>query len=58
VLRIRINNPHQMQRFLDENKMLKSMVDKIQRAGANVVVCQKGVDDMTQHYLTNSAILG
>src|SRR3989442_12705666 len=55
---IRINDPQQMQRFLDEeNKKLKSMVDKIKTAGANVVVCQKGIDDMVQHYLSMSAIL-
>src|SRR6266516_3521019 len=55
---IRINDPQQMQMFLDEeNKMLKSMVDKIKTAGANVVVCQKGIDDMVQHYLSSSAIL-
>jgi archaeal chaperonin len=55
---IRINDPQQMQMFLDEeNKMLKSMVDKIKTAGANVVVCQKGIDDMVQHYLSRSAIL-
>src|SRR5207253_2570728 len=55
---IRINDPRQMQRFLDEeNKMLKSMVDKIKTAGANVVICEKGIDDMVQHYLASSAIL-
>jgi archaeal chaperonin len=55
---IRINEPQQMQRFLDEeNKMLKSMVDKLRTVGANVVICQKGVDDMVQHYLSRSAIL-
>jgi len=55
---IRINDPQQMQMFLDEeNKMLKSMVDKIKTAGANVVVCQKGIDDTVQHYLSRSAIL-
>src|SRR5207237_9263431 len=55
---IRINDPQQMQRFLDEeNKMLKSMVDKIKTAGANVLICQKGIDDMVQHYLSRSAIL-
>lgn len=55
---IRINDPLQMQKFLDEeNKMLKSMVDKIETAGANVVVCQKGIDDMVQHYLSRSSIL-
>ena len=56
---IRINQPQQMQMFLDEeNRMFKSMVDKITTSGANVVVCQKGVDDMAQHYLSNSGILG
>src|SRR6266496_1891407 len=55
---IRINDPQQMQMFLDEeNKMLRSMVEKIKTAGANVVVCQKGIDDMVQHYLSSSAIL-
>ena len=53
---IRINDPQQMQMFLDEeNKMLKSMVDKIKTAGANVVVCQKGIHEMVQHYLSTSA---
>jgi thermosome len=55
---IRINEPGQMQRFLDEeNKMLKSMADKIRTAGANVVICQKGIDDMAQYYLSKSGIL-
>src|SRR6266705_3533771 len=55
---IRINDPQQMQRFLEEeNKMLKTMVDKIRTAGANVLVCEKGIDDMAQHYLSSSAIL-
>ena len=50
--KLNINNPSQMQKFLDEeNNMLKSMVDKISSAGANVVLCQKGIDDMAQHYL-------
>ncbi|MFL6421669.1 MAG: thermosome subunit beta, partial [Nitrososphaeraceae archaeon] len=48
---IRINDPQQMQMFLnEENKMLKSMVDKVVSAGANVVLCQKGIDDIAQHY--------
>jgi thermosome len=55
---IRISDAQQMHRFLDEeNKMLKSMVDKIKTAGANVLICQKGIDDMVQHYLSRSAIL-
>jgi chaperonin GroEL (HSP60 family) len=55
---IRINQPQQMQKFLDEeNRMLKSMVDKIKSSGANVVLCQKGIDDMAQHYLSKEKIL-
>src|SRR5689334_19467810 len=55
---IRINDPHQMQMFLDEeNRMLKSMVDKIKSANANVVLCQKGMDDIAQHYLAKAGIL-
>ncbi|MGB7665317.1 MAG: TCP-1/cpn60 chaperonin family protein, partial [Nitrososphaeraceae archaeon] len=52
------NNPSQMQKFLDEeNNMLKSMVDKISSAGANVVLCQKGIDDMAQHYLARAGVV-
>jgi thermosome len=55
---IRINDPQQMQMFLDEeNRMLKSMVDKIMAADANVVLCQKGIDDIAQHYLSKVGIL-
>lgn len=55
---IRINQPQQMQRFLDEeNRMLRSMVDKIKSSEANVVLCQKGIDDMAQHYLAKEGIL-
>jgi thermosome len=55
---IRINEPQQMQMFLEEeNKMLKSMVDKIKTAGANVIICQKGIDDIVQHYLSKAGIL-
>jgi thermosome len=53
-----INNPSQMQGFLEEeNNMLKSMVDKISSAGANVVLCQKGIDDMAQHYLARGGMI-
>jgi|YelNatPaOPRAMG01_1025707.scaffolds.fasta_scaffold02540_18 thermosome len=55
---IRIRDPVQMKAFLDqENKMLKEMVDKIKLSGANVVFCQKGIDDMTQHFLAKEGIL-
>jgi thermosome len=56
--KINISSPDQMKMFLEEeNKMLKDMVDKIKNAGANVVVCQKGIDDIAQHYLAKYNIL-
>jgi thermosome len=55
---IRINDPTQMNAFLDEeNRMMKEMVEKIKKSGANVVLCQKGIDDTTQHYLAKEGIL-
>nr|WP_294806784.1 thermosome subunit beta [uncultured Nitrososphaera sp.] len=55
---IRISDPHQMQMFLEEeNRMLKAMVDKIKSSGANVVLCQKGIDDIAQHYLAKAGVL-
>lgn len=56
--KIEITSPDQLQSFLDqEEKMLKGMVDKIKATGANVVFCQKGVDDLVQHYLAKNGIL-
>lgn len=55
---IRINDPSQMKKFLDEeNSMLSSMVDKISASGANVLVCQKGIDDVAQFFLAKKEIL-
>ena len=55
---IRINDPTQMQMFLEEeNRMIKTMIDKIHAIGANVVICQKGIDDMAQHFLSKHGIL-
>lgn len=55
---IRINDPQQMQMFLEEeNRMLKAMVDKVKGVGANVLLCQKGIDDLAQHYLAKENIL-
>ncbi len=55
---IRINDPSQMQMFLEEeNRMLKTMVDKIHDVGAKVLFCQKGIDDIAQHYLAKHGIL-
>jgi thermosome len=55
---IRISDPQQMHMFLEEeNRMLKSMVDKVSASGANVLLCQKGIDDLAQHYLAKEGIL-
>jgi len=55
---IRIQDPSKMQAFLDqETNMLREMVDKIAKKGANVVICQKGIDDMAQHFLAKKRIL-
>ncbi len=55
---IRIRDPTQMKAFLDqENRMLKEMVEKIKAKGASVVFCQKGIDDMAQHFLAKRGIL-
>ena len=55
---IRINDPTQMEMFLEEeNRMLKGMVDKLHAVGTNVVICQKGIDDMAQHFLAKNGIL-
>lgn len=57
--KLNINTPQQMQKFIDEeNNLLKSMVDKVSSAGANVVLCQKSIDDTAQHYLARAGILG
>ncbi|MEM0042469.1 MAG: thermosome subunit beta [Thermofilaceae archaeon] len=55
---IRINSPEQMKMFLDEEaRLLRDMVEKIKAAGANVVICQKGIDDLAQYYLAKAGIL-
>jgi thermosome len=55
---IRIRDPTQMQAFLDqETNMMKAMVDKIKASKANVVFCQKGIDDMVQHFLAKAGII-
>ncbi|HZW54733.1 MAG TPA: thermosome subunit beta, partial [Nitrososphaerales archaeon] len=55
---IRISDPSQMKKFLEEeNTMLRSMVDKIASVGANVLICQKGIDDVAQHFLAKRSIL-
>ncbi len=55
--KIEITDPTQMHAFLDEEeRMLRSMVDKIKAVGANVVFCQKGIDDLVQHFLAKEGI--
>ncbi|MEM2076002.1 MAG: thermosome subunit beta, partial [Zestosphaera sp.] len=56
--KINITSPDQIKTFLDEEtKVLKDMVEKIVATGANVVVCQKGIDDVAQHFLAKKGIL-
>ena len=56
--KINIDSPEKMQAFLDQQeRMLKEMVEKIAKTGANVVLCQKGIDDTVQHYLAKKQIL-
>jgi len=55
--RIQIQDPTQLQAFLDEEEaMLKKMVDKVKKSGANVLICQKGIDDIAQHFLAKEGI--
>jgi archaeal chaperonin len=55
---IRIRDPTQMKAFLDEEtRMMRDMVDKIKASGANVLLCQKGIDDTTQHFLAKEGIM-
>ena len=55
---ISITSPDQLQMFLDEEeKMIKTIVEKIVKSGANVLVCQKGIDDIAQHYLAKAGVL-
>ncbi len=56
--KISITDPNSMQGFLDEEeRMIRSMVDKVIESGANVVIAQKGIDDVAQHFLAKSGIL-
>ncbi len=55
--KIEITDPSQLRGFLDEEEgMLKSMVESIKKAGANTVFCQKGIDDIVQHFLAKEGI--
>ena len=56
--KINISTPNQIKSFMEEeNQILKEMVEKIKKTGANVVLCQKGIDDIVQHYLAKAGIL-
>lgn len=54
---IRITDPNQLKAFInEEEKMLKDMVEKVKASGASVLFCQKGIDDLAQHYLAKAGI--
>ncbi|MBU3905292.1 MAG: TCP-1/cpn60 chaperonin family protein [Nanoarchaeota archaeon] len=56
--RIQITSPEQLQSFLDqEDKILKGMVEKVANSNCTVLFCQKGIDDMAQHYLAKKGIM-
>ena len=56
--KININSPEQMKLFLDEEEsMLRDMTDKVVKSGANVVLCEKGIDDVALHFLSKKNIL-
>jgi thermosome len=55
---IRITSPDQLQAFMDEEeKMLKKIADTVKKSGANVIFCQKGIDDLVAHYLAKEGIM-
>ncbi len=56
--KINITDPEQLRSFLEEERrMLQEMVGQVKKAGANVVLCQKGIDDIAQHYLAKAGVL-
>jgi thermosome len=56
--KISIERPEEMQAFLDEEeRMLREMVENIASTGANVLICQKGIDDLAQHFLAKQDVL-
>ncbi|MGP8077931.1 MAG: thermosome subunit beta [Thermoplasmata archaeon] len=55
--KIEINDPTQLNAFLgEEENMIRRMVDTVKKSGANVVLCQKGIDDLAQHFLAKDGI--
>jgi thermosome len=56
--KINIENPAQIEAFLKEEEvLLKGMVDKVLASGANVIICQKGIDDMAQHFMARKGVI-
>jgi thermosome len=56
--KIDITSPEQFELFLkNEEEMIKALVDKIVESGANVLFCQKGIDDLAEHYLKKAGIM-
>jgi len=56
--KLNVESPDQMKGFLDEEeKILREMVDKIASSGANVVICEKGIDDVAQHFMAKKNLL-
>jgi thermosome len=56
--KISINSPEKMQAFIEqEERMLRDMVDKVVKSGANVLFCQKGIDDAAQHFMAKAGIM-
>lgn len=56
--KVQISDPNQLQAFLDQEEMiLRRMVETVKKAGANVVICQKGIDDIAQHFLAKEGVL-
>ncbi len=55
--KIQITDPSQLQAFIEqEERMIKELAEKVIKSGANVVFCQKGIDDMAQHYLAKKGL--
>ncbi|MBE6520011.1 MAG: thermosome subunit [Thermoplasmata archaeon] len=55
--KIQITDPNQIAAFVaEEENMLRSMVEKVKASGANVVFCQKGIDDLAQHFFAKAGI--
>ena len=56
--KIQITDPNMLSQFLDEEESyLKSLVETIKSSGANVVICQKGIDDLAQHYMSKAGLM-